>query len=203
MRRHLIRALLVGGAIAATVALGTGQAFAAGTITITGAGTTFSATSGNAVLSDVDSGQNFACPTTIGGSLANVSDASLPYTATQADGSPHSITSAAGCPTGSITVTPDLPWDIVFTTSTSGFVQGANPAGILFHVSELTCTFDVAGEADFTWTDGTVGQLTLTGEGSLTPVDIGAGCFGMVNAGDVVTFTAGYTFSPNTITVGP
>lgn len=211
MRRHVFHALLAGGAIAAAVVLGAGQAFAAGTITITGADTTITGTSSNSIFSDRTSGQDIRCmSSTIVVSLADATNAPLPYTTTQADGTPHSITSwtFTGCSSsfGTVTLTADVPDDIVFTATSvtppqaSGFVQSAATSGLLFHVTEQTCAFAATGQPGITWTNDN--QLKFTGTGALHAVDIAAGCFGLIGSGDVLAFTATYTFGTSTVTVG-
>ena len=217
MRKYLVRTLLIGGAAAAAVALVAGQASAAGTVTITGANASFTATSTNTVLSDPSSGQSFSCAkSTASGSIANVTSAPLPFTTTQSGGAAHSITglSFTTCTSsfGNATVsvpTADLPDDLTITATAttapqaSGFVQTAGTAGLLAHISVLTCSFDVAGQADATWTNGTSGQLKFTGAGTLPPVNISAGCFGLVSTTDTLTYTGTYSVTPSTITVGP
>ncbi|HEY1573602.1 MAG TPA: hypothetical protein VGG05_19830 [Pseudonocardiaceae bacterium] len=211
---HFVRTLLVGAAAAAAVALGAGQAFAAGDITITGAGGAFSAT-GTIVLGDPTSGQSFQCTVTLTGSLANVTNAPLPYTTMQANGSAHSITgwSFGGCTSSFGSLTPsvpaaDLPDDLVFTTVSAtapqagGFLQSAGTAGALFHLSVLTCGFSVAGQANFTWTNGTAGQLKLPGTGTLHPIGVSSGCFGLVSATDTLTLTGTLTVTPSSIMIG-
>ncbi|HEX5117958.1 MAG TPA: hypothetical protein VFW65_22475 [Pseudonocardiaceae bacterium] len=209
MRRHVIRTLLVGGAVAAAVALVAGQASANGTVTISGAGAAFSTSSTNAVLQDVTTGLSFSCVSLgVNGSLANVTSAALPFTTTQVGGAPHSIVSA-NCSTSGTAVTPVLPWDIVITATSatppqaSGFVQGASASGLLFRVSMLTCSFGVAGQADFTWTNVTGNQLKFTGSGTLHPVGVSSGCFGLISSSDVMTFTGTFGFSPSSVTIGP
>jgi hypothetical protein len=154
------------------------------------------------------------------GSIANETSQPLPFATTQADGSLHSITglSFSGCTssfgTANVTVPAgDLPDDLVIQSTqtaapqASGFVQTAGTNGLLAHIGVLTCNFDVAGEADATWTNGTTDQLVFTGGGTLNPVNIAAGCFGLVNPGDVLTYTGHYTVTTpagtGPITVGP
>lgn len=208
MRRHVIRTLLVGGAVAATVALGAGQAFAANTITITGAGGSITGTSTNAVIGDPTSGQSFQCAgLRFAGTLANVTNAPLPYTASNA------ITSwtASGCSSsfGSVTLTipaTALPDSFVFNAvsqtapQASGFLQ--TPSGFLFHIAELTCSFNVSGQFNFTWTNGSSGQLRFI-DNALHPTNVAAGCFGLVSTTDILTFTATFTVTPSTIMIGP
>jgi hypothetical protein len=217
MRKHVIRALLVGGAAAAAVALVGGQASAATTITITGANTSFSAVSTDTTLADPSSGQSFSCSnSTSSGSIANVTSAATPFTTKQSSGAAHSITglSFSGCTSsfGSATVTvpaADLPDDLTInSTSTTapqatGFVQTAGTAGLLAHISVLTCTFNVVGQADATWTNGTSAQLTFTGNGTLHPANISAGCFGLISSTDTFTFKGHFNVTPTTITVTP
>ncbi|HEX5117957.1 MAG TPA: hypothetical protein VFW65_22470 [Pseudonocardiaceae bacterium] len=191
------------------MALGTSQAFATG-ITITGANTTFTATSSNTTIGDVSSGSTFACTrSTIGGSLANVTNAPLPYTTTKADGSPHSITSLTftGCTDSFGTATlsagaADLPDDFVFDSPGPDVLRTAGTAGALFSVAVLTCSFNVAGTVEFTWTNGTIGQLKLVGSRPLHPTGISAGCFGLVSSTDTLAWTGTYTVTPPTIMIG-
>lgn len=216
MRKHLIRALVVGGAAAAAVALVAGQASAASTVTITGANASFSGSSSNTRLADVTSGQTFACTSsTASGSLGNVTSAPLPFTTKRSDGTtPHSITglSYSGCTSsfGTATVSVpagDLPDDLTITgvsttaPQATGFVQTAGTNGLLVHISVLTCSFDVTGQANATWTNGTSGQLKFVGTGTLHPVNISPGCFGLVNSGDTMTYTGTYNVTPTTIHV--
>lgn len=217
MRKFLVRTLLVGGAAAAAVALVAGQSSAAGTtITITGANTSFSANSTNTVLSDPNSGQSFRCTSsTASGNIGNVTSAPLPYTVRQTGGTGHAITSLgfSGCSSsfGSATVTvpaADLPDDLVVTSDqaptapqASGHVQTAGTAGLLAHIAVATCSFDVAGQANATWTNGTSAQLKFTGSGTLHPVNISAGCFGLISTSDTLTYTGSYNVTPTTITV--
>lgn len=215
MRKFLVRTLLAGGAAAAAVALVAGQASAATTVTITGANANFTGTSSNTVLSDPTSGQTFRCTTsTASGNLGNVTSAPLPFTTTRTGGTAHSITglSYSGCTSsfGTATVTvpsTDLPDDLTITAASttapqaSGFVQTAGTGGVLAHVSVATCSFDVAGQANATWTNGTTGQLKFVGTGTLHPVHISAGCFGLVNTTDTFTYTGTYNVTPTTIHV--
>ncbi|HEX5406727.1 MAG TPA: hypothetical protein VFX16_31010 [Pseudonocardiaceae bacterium] len=90
MRRHVVRTLLTVVAAVFAVALAAGQAFAAPTITITGANTAFAA-SGPVKVTDVNSGLSFSCTLGPRGSLANVTHAPLPYATVQSGGAPHSI----------------------------------------------------------------------------------------------------------------
>lgn len=217
MRKHVARALLVGGAAAAAVALGAGQASAATTVTIAGADTTFTATSANPVFDDLDSGTAFRCTgSTMTGSIGNVTSVPLPFATTQSGGTPHSVTGLtfSGCALslGPITTSvpaADLPDDLVITATgttapqAGGFVRTAGTAGLLAHFSVATCSFDVAGQADAMWTNGTGNQLNLTGNGTLTPANASAGCLGFFNDGDELTYTASYTVTPNTINVTP
>jgi hypothetical protein len=217
MRKYLVRTLLVGGAAAAAVALVAGQSSAAGTtITITGAGGTFSATSSNTVLSDTTSGQSFRCTTsTAGGNIANVTNAPLPYTVKQTSGATGAITSLtfSGCTSsfGSATVSvpaADLPDNLVVTSDqaptapqASGHVATAGTGGALAHISVLTCSFNVVGTPNATWTNGTSGQLKFTGTGTLHPASVSAGCFGEVGTSDTLTYTGTYTVTPTGITI--
>lgn len=217
MRKYLVRTLLVGGAAAAAVALVAGQASAAGTtITITGANVNFSASSSNTVLSDPNSGQTFSCTSsTASGNIGNVTNAPLPYTVTPTGGTGHAITSLAfsGCTSsfGAATVSvpaSDLPDDLVVTTDqaptapqASGHVQTAGTSGLLVHISVATCSFDVAGQANATWTNGATGQLNFTGTGTLHPANISPGCFGLVSTTDTLTYKGTYNVTPATVTV--
>ncbi|HEY1571057.1 MAG TPA: hypothetical protein VGG05_06930 [Pseudonocardiaceae bacterium] len=220
MRKHVVRVLLAAGATAAAVVLSTGQAFAADTVTITGANTSFTGESTAAVFDDVTSGQAFRCThSTISGSMANVTGAPLPFTTTQADGSPHSIAGLgfSGCvlALGPITATvpaEDLPDDLVITSTSStaphasGHLQVAGPSGLLVHFSVATCSFNLQGSPDATWTNGATNQLTFTGASTtaqLTPVHTSAGCFGTFTPGDIMEYEATYTISPSTVTVSP
>lgn len=221
MRRSVVRLLVVGGAAAAAVALLTSQALAAGTVTITGANTGFTGVSSTTVFDDLTSGQAFRCThSTISGSMADVAGAALPFTTTQADGSPHSVTglSFSGCALslGAITATvppaQDLPDDLVVTATgtnapqAGGHLQVAGGSGLLVHFSVVTCGFDLQGSPDVTWSNGTTNQLTFTGTSTtaqLTPVHTSAGCFGLFNPGDIMEYQAAYSISPSTITVTP
>jgi len=214
MRKYLVRALLVGGAAAAAVALVAGQASAASTVTITGANASFSGSSTNTVLSDVTSGQSFRCTSsTASGSLANVAAHALPYVTTRNGGTAHSITGLgfSGCTSsfGSATVTvpaADLPDDLTITAvsttapQATGNVKTAGTGAVLVHISVLTCSFDVSGSAPATWTNGTSAQLKFTGAtGALHPAHISAGCFGLVSATDNLSYTGTYNVTPTTI----
>ncbi|HEX5117201.1 MAG TPA: hypothetical protein VFW65_18590 [Pseudonocardiaceae bacterium] len=220
MRKHVRRVVLAGGATAAAVALMTGQAFAADTVTITGADTSFTAESSAIVFDDLTSGQAFQCThSTISGSLADATTAPSPFTTTQAGGSPHSITGLgfSGCilSLGAITTTvpaADLPDDLVITTTgttapqAGGHLQAAGSPGLLVHFSVVTCSFDLQGNPDMTWTNGTTHQLTFTGTSTtaqLTPVHPSAGCFGLFSSGDRMAYEATYTVSLSTVTVTP
>jgi hypothetical protein len=217
MRKYLVRTLLIGGAAVAAVALVAGQSAASGsTITITGANTSFTASSSNTVLSDTTSGQTFRCTSsTASGSIANVTAHTLPYTTTQSSGAAHSITGLtfSGCTSsfGSASVTVpsgDLPDDLVITSDqaptapqASGHVATAGTTGDLAHISVLTCSFNVVGNPNATWTNGTTGQLKFTGTGTLHPANVSAGCFGEVGTSDTLTYTGSYTVTPTSITV--
>jgi hypothetical protein len=220
MRKYLIRTLLVGGAAAAAVALVAGQASAATTVTITGANASFSASSTNTVLTDTTSGQTFRCSgSTASGSLANVSHAATPFTTTRNGGAAHSITALgfSGCTssfgTASVTVpAADLPDDLVINSTNTvapqaiGIVKTAGTAAVIAHISVLTCSFNVAGSANATWTNGTTAQLKFTGgttPGALHPTAISAGCFGLVSATDVISYTGTYNVTPTTINLAP
>jgi hypothetical protein len=206
MRRHVIRTILVGTATVAAVALGAGQALAVGTITITGAGGAISGTSTNAVFDDTTSGQSFACASlSFHGTLANVTNAPLPYTANNA------ITSwaASGCSSafGTLTVTVPasaLPDSFVFTTAGTTAPQGSGflqtPAGVLFHFAVLTCSFNIGGQINFTWTNGKTSQLRFS-DTSLHPTNVSAGCFGLVSATDLMMLNATFSVLPNTIKI--
>ncbi|HEX5405403.1 MAG TPA: hypothetical protein VFX16_24280 [Pseudonocardiaceae bacterium] len=197
----------------AIVALTAGQAFAAaGVITITGAGTKFQAMSQSVVLSDAATGLNVHCANSvIGGSLANVANAPLPYTTTQAGGAAHSITglSLSACGNAMITVPAGyLPDDFVFTNTSStapqaiGVVVPAGAVPALFHVTEVGCGFDATGATRITWTNGTANQLTFVGGAQLHVVNAG-GCAGLVNNGDPLSLVGNYTVVPTTITIVP
>lgn len=216
MRKYLIRTLVVGGAVASAVALVAGQASAASTVSITGANTSFSGSSSNTVLADSTSGQSFRCTSsTASGSLANVTSAALPFTTKRNGGTAHSITalSFSGCTSsfGTATVSvpaADLPDDLTITAvsttapQASGFVQSAGTAAPkLAHIAVLTCSFDVVGQADATWTNGTTAQLKFTGAGTLHPAGVSAGCFGLVSTTDVLKYTGTYNITPTTINV--
>ncbi|HEY3747949.1 MAG TPA: hypothetical protein VGL80_02025 [Pseudonocardiaceae bacterium] len=220
MRKYLVRTLLVGGAAAAAVALVAGQASAATTVTITGANASFSASSTTTVLSDTTSGQTFRCTSsTASGSLANATHAPTPFTTTKSGGAAHSITGLTftGCSSsfGSATVTvpaADLPDDLVINSTNTvapqaiGIVKTAGTAGFLAHISVLTCSFNVTGSANASWTNGTTAQLKFTGgtsPGVLHPTTISAGCFGLVSATDVISFTGTYNVTPATISLAP
>jgi hypothetical protein len=217
MRKYLVRTLLVGGAAAAAVALVAGQSSAAGTtITITGADVNFTASSSNTVLSDTTSGQTFRCTSsTASGNIGNVTGHALPYTVAPTGGTGHSITGLtfSGCTSsfGSASVTVpagDLPDDLVVTADqaptapqASGHVATAGTTGDLAHISVVTCSFDVVGQPNATWTNGSAGQLNFTGTGTLHPANVSAGCFGEVGTTDTLTYTGAYTVTPTTITV--
>jgi hypothetical protein len=221
MRKYLVRTLLVGGAAAAAVALVAGQASAATTVTITGANTTFSASSTTTVLSDTTSGQTFRCTSsTASGSLANASHAPTPFTTTQSGGAAHSITalgfsgctSSFGAATVTVPTTTDLPDDLVINSTNTvapqalGIVKTAGTSGFLAHIAVLTCSFNVTGSANASWTNGTTAQLKFTGgtsPGVLHPTTISAGCFGLVSATDVISFTGTYNVTPTTISLAP
>ncbi|HEX5405402.1 MAG TPA: hypothetical protein VFX16_24275 [Pseudonocardiaceae bacterium] len=205
MRRHVIRTVLVGAATVAAVALSTGQAQAVSTITITGAGGAISGISTNAVFDDTTSGQSFACTgLSFQGTLANVTNAPLPYTANNAIMS----WAASGCSSafGTLTVTVPasaLPDSFVFTAAGTTAPQGSGflqtPAGVLFHFAVLTCSFNI-GQINFTWTNGKTSQLRLNGT-SLHPTGVSAGCFGLVSTTDLIMLNATFSVSPNTIKI--
>jgi hypothetical protein len=217
MRRSVVRQLVVGGAAAAAVALVAGPASASTTVTITGANAAFSASSGAVFFSDLTTGQTMRCAgSTLSGSLADVTNAALPFTTTRSNGTAHSITGLGftGCTLAQGSVTSsvpgaDLPDDLEITaTSTTapqagGFVSTAGTSGLLAHFSVGTCSFDVAGQAAATWTNGTSDQLNFTGAGTLTPANSSVGCLLQFQDGDVLEYLATYTVTPNSIDVTP
>lgn len=166
------------------------------------------------MIADSTSGAAFTCTgSTIGGSLANVTNAPLPYTTTRANGNPHSITSLSfsGCTASFGTAVlnagaANLPDDFVFTgvsttqPQAAGFVRTTGSA--LLNVAVLTCSFNATGSANITWTNGTSGQLEFVGSRTLHPSGGSAGCFGRVSATDTLSWTGTYTVTPTTIMIG-
>jgi hypothetical protein len=45
----------------------------------------------------------------------------------------------------------------------NGHIQAAGSSGLLVHFALLTCSFDLQGNPDVVWTNGTTDQLTFTG----------------------------------------
>lgn len=106
----------------------------------------------------------------------------------------------------------DLPDDLVINSTNTvapqavGIVKTAGTSGFIAHISVLTCSFNVTGSANASWTNGTTAQLKFTGgtsPGALHPTSISAGCFGLVSATDVISFTGTFNVTPTTISLAP
>ncbi len=212
MRRHVVRTLLATAAAVFAVALTAGQAFAAPTITITGANIGL-AGSGPLTLTEVTSGLSISCTVGIRISLRDVTHAPLPYTTVQSGGAAHSIVawSFSACTSPATLTVPaaDLPDDMVFNATATtppqatGQLQTAGAGGALFHVTFMTCGFNATGGAVITWTNGTGGQLKFVGTGTLHSTAVAAGCLGLVNTGDVLRLTGTLNIPASTVMMGP
>ncbi len=196
MRNALRKAAVTAAGASAAIALATAPALAAPTTWTVGPNSpeTFSALSTNTVL-DLN-GIPLTCPTaTAGGNLfsatgnpAHVGDIASAGFGSEAD----PCTSPVG-PVEPVADT-DPAWQLqaaeydAATGTTTGYLSGINAS-----LSVLTCTFDVTGEVNATYTNST-GVLSVSNtDRQLTVVNASAGCAGIAADGDHPTFNGDYT----------
>ncbi|MFG2404541.1 hypothetical protein ACGFR8_09465 [Streptomyces brevispora] len=203
MRNALKKIAVATGVASVAVVLGATQAMAipATTWTVTPNPAPFTAVSTNTVLSV--SGIPLTCPTaSASGSafsatgnpatIGNITSATFGTTASP-------CTSALGPVTPIATTTP--AWQLVAEDYASGVTKGYIK-NIQAKLTVLTCTFNVTGEVNATYTNSTKKLAVSNSTRQLTVSGATAACAGIVANGAHPTFTGTYSVTGITSIVG-
>lgn len=207
MRKVLTGALLAAVSAASTAGPGAPRASADTTFTVVNPGGRFTA-SGTSTTRDVTTNQPSTCSTTTaagtapsgtglpGAGIATITDAAF---GTKSDPCRSQFGSTmTGVPH------PGSAWHLNAVSAGPDGVVKLTITGIDVDtvVTDLlgVCTSEVRGEADTVTYDPSTGRLTVGPDATprLTVVTAtGSGCAGVINPGDLETFTATYTVSPD------
>jgi hypothetical protein len=211
MKKHVVRALIVGTAAGTALMLGAGAALAATlTVTVTGAASSgaVTASSGVTTLKDTRNGDTLTC--TSSSAKGVVKDQKTTGTAPVKVGTVTATTfNKCSGPAGlTFTVKQNGTWDLDITGTTSKGVTSGGVTDVSATLTGTACTATVTGSAQGTYTNpsGTKSPILAFSPSAANPDKFAlkiksASCLGVLDAGDTVQYTGSYTVSPKTLTV--
>lgn len=212
MKRHVVRALLVGTAAGTALMLGASTALAATTLTVkvTGATSTgaVSASSGTTTLKDTRNGDVLTCTSSTGKGV--VKNQTKTATAPVKVGTINSttFTSCTGPAGLMFTVTQNTTWNLVITSTTSSGKTAGGVTNVSATLTGTGCTATVTGRAQGTYKNGTSTTKPVLAFSPTAPNPFkfvlkiaSANCLGVLLAGDHVQYTGSYKVTPSTLKV--